>query len=647
VATLVLYLRTTVVVASSLWQLNEAAGTPSDSTTICTLGKSVATNKYLFMPGQTNATALGTSYPAAIQSQGWVSQNPYTGDIAAGSWKVTHRIGTSYTTKGAVGVCAVRVWRCTAQDLSGTNTIVTPTGSGSGWNESPSVSLNVSLQTVNQTITGVSNTVLNGEYLYAEFIWNITTASSSNSQNVNMSIQNTDIYQVDTTAFTSISAESLTGAGGKLQDAFEKMRIPKLVESLSGTGGKALDALTRSAILEKRIGEAMTAKTPPSLGSIYADLIAFKIPGGVNTMSLSEAMTLLDALAAAQALSRAFQEQFTLLDVLAKSVASRKLMTESVSLADSFIRSTALERRLSESITLADAMVRQASIQRSMAETATLLDALTTFKGHVSEQDLSEVITLLDQVIRSVFIQRAMSESEVLLDQLAKSRALERRLSESMVLADVLARSQTIGRSFTESLRVTDALARPTSLQRAFQEQAILLDILVASKGQVIAQWNFSETAILIDALTRRALIQRSMSEQETLLDVFTIITLVRALIGEGTPFTDSFIRSTALERRLSESVAMSDALAKYQRLQRPFAEAIATLDTLYIQVTRNLIEEDFTESFAFGVAADSFTLSPLRFGLAEIVQLLDQLSVSVVPGLLRHAVLSRLWRGS
>ncbi len=191
------------------WTIEESSGSGNNSSTIVSVGKTAATNKFLFQPGNDNNTGLGTSYPSGIQKYGWVTTQAYSGVFSSGNWNFYNRIANNQasTEKGKI---AVRVYRVTAQNLSGTNTVISPTGAGNGWNESAEQTLSV-VQDYDVTwAVSFAQATLASEYVYVEYIWNITTASGKTAQDVALYAESAYPDRIVTTSITELKTNTYT-----------------------------------------------------------------------------------------------------------------------------------------------------------------------------------------------------------------------------------------------------------------------------------------------------------------------------------------------------------------------------------------------------------------------------------------------------
>jgi len=154
-------------------------------------------------------------------------------------------------------------------------------------------------------------------------------------------------------------------------------------------------------------------------------------------------------------------------------------LTESLSLSDAISVSRGVMRVLSELISLSDVLVTRRALTRSLVETITLSDVLSLIKSLT--RILTETVTLTDVLVTGKRLTKSLSESITLTDVVIASKRLARILEEAIVLTDSVQLQKILARTLAEILTLIDTLIVSPPPLKTLRLVKDLIDVFIES----------------------------------------------------------------------------------------------------------------------------------------------------------------------
>lgn len=197
---------------------------------------------------------------------------------------------------------------------------------------------------------------------------------------------------------------------------------------------------------------------------------------------------------------------------------------------------------VNETVTLVDSISKGAG--KSLNEAITLVDTQTK----ATAKSLSEVVTLVDTLTANMFYTEDLNEILALNDVAIEAKIVGKTLDEVLPIADTIRRDMT--RIFSETATLVDTLTKQIALNKTFNEEITLLDSISKQAGKTL-----NEFVELIDSISTNLAYSRSLTEVAVLVD--TISKGAGKVLNEVTTLVDTLARVGTFARTLSETVTL------------------------------------------------------------------------------------------
>lgn len=369
------------------------------------------------------------------------------------------------------------------------------------------------------------------------------------------------------------------------------------------------DAVGRALLRTRAISDAVTAAEALARSAAWPRGVADTVTAADTigrllavARGLADTATVADAGSGIIAVARAVADGATVADAVAGSVNRPAAGADTVTVADSVARQLGVPRDVAEAVTAADTIARLLVEARGLADTVTAADSVA--RAGANPRSIGDTVTAGEAVARLAALSRAITDSSAVADSVARALAWPRPIGDTVTAGEAVATVLATARAVADAVTVADAAGTGGGTSRPISDAVTVADTVGTSRGvgrDVSAAVTFSDAVQLSGAV-----LSRPGSDTVTVADEVQRELALLAELGDTVTAADTVGRTTAVAAPIGDSVLAGDQVAALLAVARAVADAVDLVDDVLAgQATAASISDSVT-------VADTVARAPL-----------------------------------